>query len=231
MNKAQLKALEAYLSLLSKNNTSTTDYALKEHFAQEIVAHLPVGELTSALYRKAVNDTLTDMPIEYKKQAVQVAREFFPFLQSDLKGVAAVVQSGGYRGFSEGDASGVQTQQRIRTMPDLIAVAAAHAHPPAALETHDKYVAVLRAKGLDAEAAAMRGRIAKALLYLCRGKTINSDLFKTAIDKVMPALTNEPARLFFILVAREFYHFAVNNPRAPEGVKVTARYGAADMFG
>jgi hypothetical protein len=229
MNKAQLKALEAYLSLLSKNNTGTADYALKEHFAQEIVAHLPVAELTPALYRQAVNDTLTDMPVEYKKQAVQVAREFFPFLQSDMKGVAAVVQSGGYRGFNE--ASGVQTQQRIRTMPDLIAVATAFAHTPAALETHDKYVAVLRAKGLDDAAAAMRGRIAKALLYLCRGKTINTDLFRAAIDKVMPALTNEPARLFFVLVAREFYHFAANNPRAPEGVKVAARYSGNDMFG
>ncbi len=229
MNKAQLKALEAYLSLLSNHNTGTADYALKEHFAQEIVAHLPTGDLTPALYRQAVNDTLTDMPLEYKKQAVEVAREFFPFLQSDLKLVAAAVQSGGYRGFNE--ASGVQTQQRIRTMPDLIAAVVAHAHPPAAIELHDRYVAVLRAKGLDQPSAAMRGRIAKALLYLCRGKTINSDLFRTVIDKVMPALTNEPARLFFILVAREFYHFAVNNPRAPEGVKVTARYSGTDMFG
>ncbi len=229
MNKSQLKALEAYLSLLSKHNTGTADYALKEHFAQEIVAHLPQADLTPALYRQAVNDTLTDMPLEYKKQAVEVAREFFPFLQSDLKLVAAVVQTGGYRGFN--DARGVETQQRIRTMPDLVAVAAAHAHAPAFIEMHDKYVAVLRAKGLDASAAAMRGRIAKALLYLCRGKTINSDLFRAAIDKVMPALTNEPARLFFVLVAREFYHFAVNNPRAPESVKVTARYSGTDMFG
>ncbi|MBL8520082.1 MAG: hypothetical protein JNK75_05355 [Betaproteobacteria bacterium] len=229
MNKAQLKALEAYMSLVSKKSASTSDYALKEHFAQEIVAHLPAGDLTPALYRQAVNDTLTDMPVEYKAQAVQVAREFYPFLNVDLKPVAAVKQTGGYRGFPE--ASGVATQQRIRTMPDLIAVADQYAHSPAFLDAHKKYLAVLRAKGLDEAAAAMRSRIAKALLYLCRDKTISSDLFRSAIDKVMPALTDEPARLFFVLVAREFYQFAAGKPNAPEGVKVTARYSGKEMFG
>ena len=229
MNKSHIEALKAYLNLLEKNATNQADFSLKEHFAQELLSNLDDGDLTPATFRRAVDTMLGSFPPEYKKNAVQVARELFPFLMSDVKAVAAMMKTGGYRGFAE--AGGAVTQQRIRTMADLIEVAGRHSHSSQFTASHETYVAALRTRGLEEDAIAMRGRIAKALLYMSRDKTISADQFRSAIDRTMPALTTEEARLFFVVVAREFYNFLMANPDAPKGIDAGARYRKRDFFG
>ncbi|HEX4859071.1 MAG TPA: hypothetical protein VFV17_08630 [Usitatibacteraceae bacterium] len=228
MNKAQLKALEAYLALLAKNSAAASDYALKDHFAQQLVAHLGSEPPTPAVYRKAVGAALGEIPEEYKKQAVQVAREFFPFLMSDLKGVAQIMQSGGYRGFEE--VSAVATQTRIRSVPDLIAVAVKHEHAAAFAAARGTYLKALRERGLDAASIALRGRLATALMYLCRDREFTPEAYRTAIDRVMSALPDEPPRQFFVQVAREFYHFLRETPGAEQGIKADVRFADQEVF-
>lgn len=229
INKHHVEALQAYLQLLVKNATNQADLALKEHFAQELLGHLDDRVLTSETYRRAVDKMLQEMPPEYKKDAVLVARELFPFLMADVKSVATMMKTGGYRSFAE--AGGAVTQQRIRTMPDLIEVAGRHAHSAPFTVAHEKYVACLRAAGLDDNAVAMRSRIAKALLYMSRDKTIGPEQYRAVVDRIMPAITTEPARIFFVTVAREFCRFLINHPEAPKGINVAARYAKQDFFG
>ena len=216
--------MEAYLSLCRKQ----TNHRLRveEHFAQEIVAHLPAASLRPRCTGRVIKRNVTNMPVEYKGPGSARRRASFSVSASGLEGCAAAVQSGGYRGFNEGDASGVQ-------------IAAAHphhagpglrlppfAHAPAALNpTTNTWPccapATRRFSCRDA------GRIAGLVLPLPRQNN-QPDLFKSAIDKVMPALTNEPARLFLCWSRASF----ITSPQTTcaGGRKATARYAGTDMF-
>ncbi|MEO8102170.1 MAG: hypothetical protein ABI790_06575 [Betaproteobacteria bacterium] len=228
-NKSHADALKAYLNLLEKNATNPADYSLKEHFVEQLITNLHNKSVTAETYRQAVDELLSSMPPEYKKDAVLVAREFFPFLMSDVKAVAAMMQTGGYRGFAE--AGGAVTQQRIRTMADLVTVAGNHTYSNQHTASLDQYLGSLRSHELDGDAVAMRGRIARTLLYMSRDKAITPEQYRSAIDRIMPALTTEAARLFFVVVAREFYHFLTLNPAAALGINAEACYQSRDVFG
>ncbi len=228
MNKSHADALKAYLNLLEKNATGPADFSLKEHFAQELISHLPGGTLTPPSYRVAVDATLASMPPEYKNDAVQVAREFFPFLLSDIKTVAAMMRTGGYRGFAEGN-SGINGNN-IKTMGDLIAKAAEQTYPSHQTAAYGLYLATLRAKSFEAGSIAMRGRIAKALLYLHGDKDIASGNYRPAVDSVMPLLASEEARLYFVQVAREFFHFLGKDPAAQSRINAAMHYTGPGVF-
>lgn len=229
MNSSHTDALRAYLNLLEKNVSKRADLSLKEHFARQLVSTLNDESVTPASYRRAVDLLLDALPGEYKADAVLVAREFFPFLVSDIKTVVAMMKTGGYRGFSE--KSSVIIDENIKSMPDLITISGGQAYSDERIALYDQYQTCLRSLGADENAVAMRGRIAKALLYLSRDTDVMPGQYRAAIDSTMALLTTEDARLFFVLVAREFYHFLTANPDATGRVNVGASYQSQDPFG
>jgi hypothetical protein len=212
-------ALRAYLSLLEKNASKRADVSLKEHFARLLISNLQDHSVNHASYRTAVDSLLESLPGEYQVDAVHVAREFFPFLVSDVKAVVAMMKTGGYRGFSEGNA--VVDDSNIKTMNDLITRSETQKYSAQQTAAYDKYLACLDSLGGEEKSIAKRGRIAKALLYLIRDKDVTPANYRLVIDSVLPMLTTEEARLYFVMVAREFYQFLTRNPNAAAMVYVS----------
>lgn len=223
------EALAAYLKLLQKNSTSRVDMSLKEHFAQQLIANLPRGTQTPATYRLAVDAMLDSLPPEYKNDAVLVAREFFPFLMSDVKSVVALMRSGGYRGFAS--INNVLTDNNIQNIQTLLSKAMAQAFSSQRISVYDKYLATLRARRVPEMAIAMRGRLAKILLYLCHDRDVAPSQYRAAVDSVIPLLPKDEARMFFVLIAREFYHFLIMADDAPTKIRVDSSYPSGDLLG
>jgi hypothetical protein len=216
-DKSHHDALQAYLNVIEKNVSKRADASLMEHFAHMLLSKLPDKPLSPDSYRAAVDSLLESLPPEYKRDVVIVARELFPFLISDIKSVAAMMKAGGYSGFTRKDAA--IDDGAIKSMSDLIAVAEGHKFTNRESALHGKYMTCLGSLGLEESVIAMRGRISKALLYLVRNNEVTPVHYRKAINSVMPILSSEETRLYFVLVAREFYYFLTGDPKAPEMIK------------
>jgi len=211
-------ALRAYLNLLEKNIARRGDVSRKEHFARMLIAKLQDEDVNPVSYRVAVNSLLDALPTEYKGDAVSVAREFFPFLVSDIKSVAAMMQSGSYRGFSAGN--GVIGDSDIKCIEGLIDQSAGQALTARQSALHGKYLACLAKLGLEEGVMAIRGKMSRLLLNLTCNQVVTHVLYRTALDGILPKLSSEKTRQYFLLVAREFYYFLTEDPNAPAMVNV-----------
>lgn len=222
-------ALKTYLSLLEKNAINRKDLSLKKHFAQQLLSFLKPGPLTPASYRTAVDSMLDALPGEYSEDGAIVARELFPCLMADVPSVVAIMRAGGYRGFAENAAS--TNSLDVRGMHDLIALAATTTQPSQRIAYYKKYQECITVLGADKSGIAVRCRIAKVLLHLLRDKEITPVQYRAVVDAVMPLLTAEDARLFFVHVAREFYRFLTQDPDAGTGVDLKVRFKSPGAFG
>lgn len=222
-------ALKTYLSLLEKNAINRKDLSLKKHFAQQLISFLKPGLLTPASYRVAVDAMLDSLPGEYSEDAAIVARELFPCLMSDVPSVVAIMRAGGYRGFTENTAA--VNELSVKGMHDLMALAATTTQPSQRIAIYKRYQECVTVQGADKNGIAVRCRIAKVLLHLLRDKEITPVQYRSVVDVVMPLLAAEDARLFFVHVAREFYHFLALDPNAEAGVDIKVRFKSPGVFG
>jgi hypothetical protein len=213
-------ALRAYLNLLEKNISKRADVSLKEHLARLLISKLQDESVNNVSYRIAVDSLLESLPAHYKTGAVRVAREFFPFLVSDVRSVVTLMKTGSYRGFSGSNTA--VADSNIKSMADLITISEAQIFSDQESVLYDRYLACLGSLGTEASDMTMRARISKALLYLTRDIDVTPVLYRSVTDSVLPILTSEEARQYFLSVSREFYYFLTESPDAPAMINAGA---------
>jgi hypothetical protein len=213
-------ALRAYLNLLERNITKKADVSLKEHFARLLISQLHDEPVNNVSYRIAVDALLESLPADYKTDAVRVAREFFPFLVSDIRSVVAMMKTGSYRELLGSNTA--VADSNIKSMADLIAISEAQIFSDQESALYDKYLACLGSLGTEAGEITIRARISKSLLYLTRDIDVRPDLYRSVIESVLPILTSEESRQYFLLVAREFYYFLAESPDAAARINAGA---------
>ena len=206
-------ALKAYLNLLDKNGSKRADASLKEHFARLLISKLDDKPLDQATYRAAVDSLLESLPGDYRNGLVTVAREFFPFLISDIKSVVAMMKTGSYRGLPGKTA--IIADREIMDIDDLIRKCEEQALSDHESLLHRRYIDCLRSSGTVESTIAMRGRISRMLLYLTRNCAVTGCHYRAVIDTILPMLRREEARFYFLSVAREFFYFLTEDPDAP----------------
>lgn len=222
-NTPHVDALRAYVNLLGKSIPKRADVSLKEHFARLLISKLQDESVDNVSYRSAVDSLLESLPAQYRTDAVRVAREFFPFLASDVRSVVTMIKAGSYRGISGSNTA--VADGNIKSMADLIAISEAQVSSVRESALYDKYLACLGSLAIEASDMTMRARISKALLFLTRDINVTPVLYRSVTDSVLPILTSEATRQYFLLVAREFYHFLIESPDAPAMINADAGYG------
>lgn len=224
-NKAHADALVAYISLLEKNGSKRADLSLKDHFARLLISQLTNEPLSNSTYRAAVDAMLVSIPVEQKPRAVQVAREMFPLLASDVKAVVALMKSGGYRDFSRTAAS--DAGAGINGMKSLVKTCKSHVFSNQQIALQHAYEAALFELEVDDEVVALRGMLSKILLYLTRDKEVNPAHYRVLIDAMLPKINTEESRLYFVTVAREFYHFLTGDQNPQNQITMAGEPQAA----
>ncbi len=214
----QLDALKAYLLLLKNNGSKRAIISQSEHLSRQLLSKLTGQSVNQATYRLAVNALLDSLPDHYRNNALCVAREFYPFLISDIKSVATMMGSGNYRGAP--DSSGFKLDENIRTIDELINIANSTTLTHHEFALHTQYLTCLNALGAAENIINTRGKISKTLLYLTRELSINGDNYRAILDQVSPMFSKEETRGYFFGVAREFFYFLAEDPNALEMVKI-----------
>jgi hypothetical protein len=220
-NTPHFDALRAYLNLLEKNISKRAEVSLKEHYARLLLSKLHDDSIDNVSYRIAVDSLLESLPEDYRTDAVRVAREFFPFLVSDVRSVVSLMKTGSYRG-SSGSNSAL-ADGSIKSMGDLIAIAEAQMFSDRESALYEKYLSCHRELGTKAGEIEFRARISKALLYLTRDIDVTPALYRSVTDSVLPILTTEEAREYFVRVAREFYYFLTGSPDAAAMIRTAVK--------
>ncbi len=218
-NKTHADALAAYVSLLERNGSKRADLTLKDHFARLLISRLTSETLSNSTYRTAVDSMLTSIPAEHKTRAVHVAREMFPLLVSDVKAVVALMKTGGYRDFSTSEAAGATAG--VKGLKDLIKAAQSQVLSSRQVALHEKYETALFGLEADDKVTALRVNMSKTLLYLTREKDVNPVQYRLVVDGVLLLIDSEKTRLYFVTVAREFYHFLTGDQNAQNQISMT----------
>lgn len=212
-------ALKAYLNLLKNNGIKRANISQSEHFSRQLLSKLNGQIVNQAAYRAAVDALLESLPENYRFSAVSVAREFYPFLMSDVKSVATLIASGNYRGMP--DNAGFILDSSIHNIDDLIRIANAAILSDHESALHTQYLTCLAALGAADNIIDTRGKISKVLLYLTRNLTISGNNYRSILDKILPMLTLEETRTYFMGVAREFFYFLKEDPKAETRVVIS----------
>lgn len=210
--------LRAYLNLLRNNGTKRSIVSQSEHLARQLLAKLSNHAINHVSYRAAVDALLDSLPESYHSSTVTVAREFYPFLMSDIKSVANLMTSGNYRGTP--DSSGFLLSSDIRNIDDLIRTADKSTLTEQESAIHKQYITCLTALGAADDIIDTRAKISKTLLYLSRNLTINGKNYRSILNQILPILSLEETRLYVLRVAREFFYFLTEDPDAAAMVKL-----------
>lgn len=211
-------ALKAYLNLLKNNGIKRAIISQSEHFSRQLLSKLNGHIINQASYRAAVDALLDSLPENYRSSAVSVAREFYPFLMSDIQSVVTLMASGNYRG---APGSAVFTlDSSIRNIDDLIRIANAVTLSDREFALHKHYLTSLTALGAADSTLDTRGKISKALLYLTRDLAMSGNTYRSILDQVLPIFSMEETRAYFLEVAREFFYFLTEDPNAAAMVEI-----------
>lgn len=212
------EALKAYIQLLKKNENKKSDISRSEHFARLVIAKLGEQTINAASYRDAVNLMLNSIPDIYRPHATSTAREFYPFLTSDLKSVALLMSTGNYRGIRETGV--VAFDINIKSIDEMLKVTEAAVLSERELAIHNRYLAYLATLGIAEQAINTRGRISKMLIYLTRDMSITNNSYSALLDRMLPLFSHEETRKYLISIAREFYFFLIKDINAPAQASV-----------
>ena len=224
-NKAHTDALVAYISLLEKNGSKRADLSLKDQFSRLLISQLTSEPLSSSTYRAAVDAMLGSIPVEHKTRAVQVAREMFPLLVSDVKAVVALMKSGGYRDFSR--SATPDANAGINGMKSLVKASQSHVFSSQQIALQHTYETALFDLQVDDKVMALRSMLSKILLYLTLDKEVNPAQYRVVIDAVLLKINTEESRLYFVTVAREFYHFLTGDQNPQNQITMAGEPQAA----
>jgi len=210
----ELNALNAYLSLLEKTGATTADLAQYKSLAQHLVPLLKSDPATGDAYRERVEQALTSLDTAKWASFLAMSREYYHFWIDDIKTIAAMHASGGYK-------VGLPTVSVPEANLKML-WASLDGEKFSVSETWPlrSYVSALREGGAEKGVVDTRSKLVKLLLVHLRDAEMNDDgrHYRAIVDSMLPMFEKAETRGLFLTVAREFFNFWIGNPDAPEHI-------------
>ncbi len=203
MAENQEQALNAYLNLLKSQGAGLAVIQVRKHFLRYLIAELQQQEM-DASYRDAIDVTLARFPENNERaEMIAAAREFFPFWQGDIKGMARVASGGLTIKRPQLRIEGTLMEMMEKMDRDPWSQT-----DPAPLLA---YISALIEKGSDSAVIDIRERMIKLLLYIMRDAGTETVAYRAGVDGLLSLLSKEQARVAFLEVARAFFPFWIEH--------------------
>ncbi|WP_018151729.1 hypothetical protein [Leeia oryzae] len=197
----ELTPLDAYLALLKQKGATTSSLNQRKHFLRYLVSALEGCDRDdSVAYRHAVDSTLQKMATDDNLSFfINIAREFYPFWNEDLRTIAALASGDGF--FLQ--AVNVKLSNSIEELWNEVCASPWYQTPVACL---DEYLAKLA--GLITETdKQLRHRFLRCLLFVMRDQPIQPAVYRAGVNAILVLLPQEEAKQAFLGLIREFYPF------------------------
>lgn len=209
------EAADAYLKFLQAKGASSRALYLRSKFLDTFMAKLAEKAQTRKEFAMSLELTLSVLSNDERNNALNTAREYFPFWMNDIKAIAMFEE---YYGFN---VSEIQWQPEHATLKKLTDELETTKLNDAESQSLNAYRHVLSQKGADKSVIDTRSKLAKIILLRLRdAPTNNHATYRISVDLTLPLFKTKEIRQLYLDVVREFYYFWNDDPDA--GIKAFA---------
>lgn len=210
-NAREKQAADAYLKFLQSKGASTNTLYQRSRFLDAFMVQLLTKEQTRKAFAFALEETLISLPQEDRSNALNTAREYFPFWMNDIKAIAMFHE---YYGFSTRE---ITWKPKHATLDALTKNLDNETFNDAESQSLKHYLQVIANLGADRSIIETRSKLVKIILIRLREAPIkNHAAYRISVDLTLPLFKTKEIRDLYLDVVREFYHFWGNEPNAEE---------------
>ncbi|HQR51587.1 MAG TPA: hypothetical protein PKW44_08120 [Methylophilaceae bacterium] len=202
-------AINAYLNLMEKTGADSANLEIRKQFLQRLVALIGGRPQDFGVYREAVDEALEGLNKAEWPFYISVSREYYRFWIDDIKAIAALHASGGYRATP---LVGSVPSEELQVLWNNLDQQSFEVAEKWSLKA---YNAALRQEGAEPAVVETRTKLVKLLLVQLR-ETPERDgyYYQGAVDSLMPLFSMKETRELYIQVVREFFYFWISDPEA-----------------
>jgi hypothetical protein len=209
VNRREKEAANAYLKFLQGKGASSGMLYLRSRFLDSFMLRL-VGKVQARKeFAYALEETLATLPHNERNNALNTAREFFPFWMNDIKAIAMFEE---YYGFSVQDIKWEPKHKTLKTLTDELETEKLTEAESQSLNTYRQTIMRL---GADKSVVDTRSKLAKIILIRLRDAPMtNHVIYRLSVDLTLPLFKTKEIKQLYLDVVREFYYFWINDPDA-----------------
>lgn len=209
VNSREKEAANAYLKFLQSKGAPSGLLYLRSRFLDTLMAKLTGKIQTRKEFAYALEETLAILPHNERNNALNTAREFFPFWMNDIKAIAMFEE---YYGFSVNDFTWEPKHKTLKALTDELE---SEKLTDAESESLNKYRQVIIKLGADKYVIDTRSKLAKIILIRLRDAPVtNQMIYRMSVDLTIPLFKTKEIKQLYLDVVREFYYFWINDPDA-----------------
>lgn len=211
----ETEAIQAYYNLLRGKGAVESVMAQRVQVLNTLTPLLADQELSSSVYREAVDRILEDKPPQVWPEMLVIIREFYPFWRGDVKAVMQYADTVGFELHPIGWQPAVIDLQSV--WPNL----QAEKFETSELWALNGYSKALKSMDHKLEMdIEVRMRMAKLMVIRLREAPVTEkNAFRITADATLPLFTLKHTRHLFLKAVREFYYFWVAHPEAEAMLK------------
>ncbi len=205
------QASDAYLKFLQSKGASTNTLYQRSRFLDAFMITLATKEQTRKAFAFALEETLVNLPEQDRSNALNTAREYFPFWMNDIKAIAMFHE---YYGFSTKE---IKWKPKHATLDALTKNLDNETFDDAETLSLKNYLEAIANLGADRSIISTRSKLVKIILLRLREAPVkNHAAYRISVDLTLPLFKTKEIRDLYLDVVREFYHFWQNEPNAEE---------------
>lgn len=209
VNNRDKEAANAYLKFLQGKGASSGMLYLRSRFLDAFMVRLAGKAQTRKEFACALEETLATLAHNDKNNALNTAREFFPFWMNDIKAIAMFEE---YYGFSVQEIKWEPTHKTLKALTDDLETEKLTDAESQSLNTYRQVIIKL---GADKSVIETRSKLAKIILIRLRDAPVaNHVVYRMSVDLTLPLFKTKEIKQLYLDVVREFYYFWTNDPDA-----------------
>jgi hypothetical protein len=202
-------AADAYLKFLQAKGASSRALYLRSQFLDTFMEKLAGKIQTRKEFATALEVTLATLSNDERSNALNTAREYFPFWMNDIKAIAMFEE---YYGFNISDVQWNPKHATLKALTDELEVSKLNDIESQSL---NRYRHLLIQKGADKSIVDTRSKLAKIILLRLRdAPTNNHAIYRISVDITLPLFKTKEIKQLYLDVVREFYYFWLDDPDA-----------------
>lgn len=209
----QQTSLEAYLKLMESKGAEPDNLARRREMLEKLLPFLAKKPVRGEYYRNAIDESMALIDKNDWPFFLTIVRDFYHFWVNDFKAIATLHKGGAYNIAPE------LPKTPDGSLKDLWVQLNSEKFSLSEKWPINAYKAALHNEGLEKEVVEIRVKLAQLLLLQLRkveGK--NGDVYRLAVESMLPVFLKKATSVLFIEVVREFFHFWLGDPNAAERI-------------
>jgi hypothetical protein len=209
VNNREKVAADAYLRFLQSKGAPSGVLYLRSRFLDLFILKLKGKIQTRKEFAYALDEILAALPLNDRNNALNTAREFFPFWMKDIKAIAMFQE---FYGFEVNEIKWEPKHTTLKALTDDLDNKVLN---DAENQSLNAYLEVIIKLGADQSVVDTRTKLAKIILIRLRDAPIaNHAVYRLSVDLTLPLFKKNEIKQLYLDVVREFYYFWVNDPNA-----------------